>query len=268
MFNASVSGDYESEALSSGQFLFGSFAADRTTEDWDIAIGLSTSHSRDRFEFEDGGEFTSTSESLDLTGTVVGALADHWSWAAGGSVTRSTFLNQDLTVRFAPGLEYNVFRYDESNRRQLTIAYALGVNRFRYEQPSIFGETTETRLDGTLTVSLDLTQPWGRSGLALEAAQFLDDPGQNRVVAFGDLGLRLFRGVSLEVYGSASRIRDQIFLPAAGLTAEEVLVELRQQRTGFQLSLSVGVSFTVGSIYNNVVNSSFRGAAGGLLRRF
>ena len=268
VFNSNLSADFDSEELQSGHFFFGSFSASRTTEAWDIRMGVNGSFNADEFDLGDGDSFRSTTETFDLTGLVIGSLTDHWSWAVDGSLTTSTFLNQDLSVRIAPGIEYNIFPYDESTRRQLTLSYSIGLNRFRYEELTLFGETDETRVDGTLIVSLDLNQPWGRSGVALEVAQFLDDPGQNRVVGFGNLEFRVLRGLSLSIFGSASRLRDQIFLPAGGLTPEEVLVRRRQQETGFQVSLSVGVTITFGSIYNNVVNSRFAGGSGGLVRVF
>ena len=268
VFNSTLSADFDSEALQSGRFFFGSFTANRTTEAWDISVGVNAFYNEDEFDLGDSDTFRSTTETFDLTGQVVGSLTDHWSWAVDGSVTTSTFLNQARTVRVAPAIEYNVFPYDESTRRQLTFSYAIGMSRFGYEVVTIFDETEETRVDGTLTVSLDLNQPWGRSGVALEVAQFLDDPGQNHVVGFGDLEFRVFRGLSLSILGSASRIRDQIFLPASGQTPEEILVRRRQQETDFQLSLSVGVTITFGSIYNTVVNSRFAGGSGGLIRIF
>ena len=71
---------------------------------------------------------------------------------------------------------------------------------------------------------------------------------------------------SLSVLGTASRLRDQIFLAAGGLTQEEILLRRRQQETAFEASLSVGITITFGSIYNNVVNSRFAGGSGGLTR--
>ena len=268
VFDSSLSGEFNFEALQSGRFLFGSFSASRTTEAWDLGVGVAASHTRDKFDLGAGTVFTSTAETLDVTGDVIGSLTDDWSWALTGSATTSTFLNQDLTVRVAPALEYNVFPYGESTRRQLTFSYGIGLNRFRYKEVTIFDETEETRVDGTLTVSLDLNQPWGASGFALEVAQFLDDPGQHHVVGFGNIEFRIFRGLSLDISGSASRIRDQIFLSAGGLAPEEVLLRRRQQETGYQVNLSIGVNITFGSIYNNVVNSRFAGGSGGLIRRF
>lgn len=73
--------------------------------------------------------------------------------------------------------------------------------------------------------------------------------------------------MSVTVSGSGSRIRDQIFLPARGLTDEEILVQRRQLATDYRFNLALGVWLTFGSIYNNVVNSRFAGSSGGIVRR-
>ena len=197
VFNSDLFADLNAEERQSSRSFSGGFTASRTTEAWDIGIGIGASHERDSFDLGEGDTFRSTSETFDLTGSVVGSLTDHWSWGVGGSVTSSTFLNQTLTVRVGPAIEYNVFPYAESTRRQLTVSYGTALNRFRYNEATIFGETREARIDGTLTASLDLTQPWGRSGVALEVAHFLDRPGQHRIVGFGDLEFRIVRGLSL-----------------------------------------------------------------------
>jgi hypothetical protein len=67
--------------------------------------------------------------------------------------------------------------------------------------------------------------------------------------------VRLFKGFSLSLYGNASRIRNQIYLPAEGATDEEVLLRLRQIATGYDYGFSVGFSYTFGSVFNNVVNA-------------
>ena len=193
---------------------------------------------------------------------------DRWGAGVGGSVVASTFVNQNRTMRLAPALEYSVFPYAESTRRQLTFTYAVGANALDYEELTIFGKTSEFLTDETLIISLDVTQPWGRSSLSVDASHFFADLGKYRSVVFGDLECRVFRGLSLEVFGSTSLIRDQVFLPARGSSVEEVLVRRRQLATNYQHSLFLGISYTFGSIFNNVVNSRFAGSSGGVIRRF
>jgi hypothetical protein len=58
--------------------------------------------------------------------------------------------------------------------------------------------------------------------------------------------------------GSVSRIRDQLYLKAGDATDEEILLRRRQLATSYRYRFSVGVTYTFGSIFNNVVNPRFR----------
>jgi hypothetical protein len=65
------------------------------------------------------------------------------------------------------------------------------------------------------------------------------------------------RGLAFTVEGNVSRLRDQISLPRRGATEEEVLLELRELRSGYQYGLSFGVTYTFGSIFSAIVNPRF-----------
>ena len=56
---------------------------------------------------------------------------------------------------------------------------------------------------------------------------------------------------------NASRIRDQLSLPARGATDEEVLLRLRQLQSGYEYNVGVGVTYTFGSIFSSIVNPRF-----------
>jgi hypothetical protein len=53
-------------------------------------------------------------------------------------------------------------------------------------------------------------------------------------------------------------IHDQLYLPLAGATADEVLLNLQQLATSYSYYTAVGFSYTFGSAYNNVVNPRFQ----------
>jgi hypothetical protein len=74
----------------------------------------------------------------------------------------------------------------------------------------------------------------------------------------GNLDFRVFRGLSLGVHASVSFIHDQLYLPKAGATSQEVLLNLRQLATSYSYYTAIGFSYTFGSIYNNVVNPRFQ----------
>ena len=268
VFRTEVEAELDGEERESSKQFGGSFSANRTTDQWIINIGLDTEVEEERFELSDGGTFTSSSRDHAAATRVIKSLGDHWGVGIGGSVVSSTFRNLDLATRIAPAIEYNFFPYSASTRRQFTVRYAVGADHFDYEEVTIFDELSELRASHSVVATLDVNEPWGASELAVETSQFLDDTGQYRVVFFGEIEVRLFRGFFLEVSGNASRVRDQVYLPRRGATNEEILVQLRQLQTGYEYGFSFGISYSFGSIYNNVVNSRFAGSEAGFIRTF
>ena len=91
--------------------------------------------------------------------------------------------------------------------------------------------------------------------ISLTGSQFLNDLSKNRVSVFGFTRIRIVRGLSFNLFASAARVRDQLFLPKGAATDEEVLLRQRQLQTDFTYSVSGGFTFRFGSIFNNVVNT-------------
>lgn len=265
-----LAGDADLSGEQSQKFFLatGTASADRTTEDWKIRFGVTGSFRQDEFELAPGETFTNNTRNWNASWLVIRSLGEHWGAGAGGSALRSTFVNQQLAVRAAPAIEYNVFPYSESTRRNLTLTYAIGLNSFDYEEETIFERMSETLTDETLTLSFDVNEPWGTSSVSLEASHYFEDPSKYHAVAFASLDFRLTRGLSFNVFGSTSATRDQIYLPLRGSTPEEILVRRRQLATNYDYEISFGISYTFGSIFNNVVNSRFAGASGSVIRRY
>lgn len=238
-------------------------SANRTTEAWKINLNLNSRYSESNFELSEEQTVTNIQRNYGVNSLVVKSLTNHWSAGGRASATASTFFNQDLVLRLAPAVEYNFFPYSESTRRQITLQYAPGVRHLDYTAVTILGETAETRLDHSLTLAVAVTQPWGSINTSLEGAQYIPDWGRNRLELGGGVRLRLIKGLSLNVGGSVERIRDQIYLSAAELTPEQILLRQRQLQTGFQYFGSAGFSYNFGSPFNNVVNPRFGSGGGG-----
>jgi hypothetical protein len=257
VFKTSVQGSSSGEESSKYFYLYGSVSANRVTDAWKIQTSASTSYSQSDYNFEEGDSYSSFSRSTSMSALIVRSLGAHW--AAGGLVglSSSTYLNQRLKARLAPAIEYNVFPYSESTRRQLTFNYAVGANRFHYRDTTIFDRDRETLFSQALIVSLDLRQPWGSTSTSFQASHYLNDGSKNRLVLYNSLDVRLFKGFSLSGYCSLSRVRDQIYLPKGIASVEEVLVRRRQLATSYEYYVSAGVSYRFGSMLNNVVNSRF-----------
>ena len=91
----------------------------------------------------------------------------------------------------------------------------------------------------------------------MEGSHYLHDLEKYRVGAGGFLSFRVVRGLNLRVDGRVSWIRDQLFLPGADVTDEEILLQRRRLASNFDWSFGGGFSFQFGSIFNNVVNNRF-----------
>ncbi|HEU4747154.1 MAG TPA: hypothetical protein VFS56_01540 [Gemmatimonadaceae bacterium] len=263
VFRTSVSGFGRGEQSSNFLSLNGSLSANRTTEMWKARLALNGNYGQSRFILGDGGKFNSYSHSYGVSELLVRSLGPHWSAGQRASWTSSTFLNQSRAIRFAPAVEYNFFPYSQSTRRQLTLQYAPGINFFRYRDTTLFDRISEVRGDQTLTASLSLKQPWGSISSSLEGAAYVHDFSKQHLVFFNSLDLKLFKGFSLFFFGQASLLRDQLYLPRGSLSDAERLLRQRQLATSYTYFYNIGLSYSFGSIFNNIVNPRFGGTSGG-----
>jgi len=243
--------------------LNGSLSATRTTEMWKAVVGANANYGQSRFILSDGSKFNSYSHSYGFNDLIVKSLGPHWSAGQRASWTSSTFLNQSHSIRFAPAIEYNIFPYSQSTRRQLTLQYSTGINHFRYQDTTIFDKLSEVRVDQTLTASIDLKQPWGSVSSSLEGAAYINDFSKRHLIFFNSLDLHLFKGFSFFSFGQLSLLRDQLYLPRGDLSDQERLLRQRQLATSYTYFVNLGLSYSFGSIFNNIVNPRFGGSSGG-----
>jgi hypothetical protein len=262
VFRAGVNGFFNGESRSRFSNLNGSLRATRVTDDWKLQFRVNAGRNASSFTFDDGSTFSSVSRTGGASALAVRSLGARWSTGLNLAARRSDPENLDLSLRAAPGIEFNVFRYQESTRRQLTLLYELGVRTFDYSDTTIFNRIEETRVDQTVTVALVTRQPWGNTNLSVQGAAFVDDFEQHRVVVGGGLNLRVVKGLDLNVFGSYGRIRDQLYLPKGGATDEQVLLRLRRLQTSYQYFAQIGLSYTFGAIFNNIVNPRFANMEG------
>ena len=262
-FATTASGFFDGEESLRGTSFAGSFSANRTSDRWKLETSVQTRYSSSRLDAGDAGTFTTIQRNHAFNGLLVRSIDGHWSGGARATVTSSTFLNQALTTRLAPAVEYDVFRYDEATRRQLTLQYSLGATTAEYIEETIFGKTRETLLDQRLMTSVQLRQPWGSVSTALEASYYLHDPRRRRGIAVTNVDVNVSRGLSVVTFGGLEFVRDQLFLPKRGASTDEVLLRQRQLATSFRYWMSLGLSYSFGSRFANIVNPRFKGSSAG-----
>jgi hypothetical protein len=261
VFQLRGNGNVNGEKSSRSFFGWGSFSASRTTEAWKVSTDVNVDYSESKFDY-DGTKYNSYSHSYGTNALVVKSLGQHWSAGGRASAQSSTRVNQDLGVRIAPAVEYNFFPYSEATRRALTLQYSVGIRNVNYTEETIFDKTSEMLADEMLTVNYDLKRKWGSISTWLEGAHYLHDPSKWHLEDFLSVDVKLFKGLSLNGFGSASLIRDQLFLPKASTAPEDVLLQRRQLATGYRYFAGFGLTYSFGSIYNNIVNTRFGGSGG------
>jgi hypothetical protein len=234
-------------------------SADRVTRQWILGFGVNFEHETERFNLdeEEDEEFEVTRRERDFDMFAAKSFGEHWSAGLRAGLRSSTFENTNFSIDLAPAVEFNAFPYSEYATRQLRFEYSLGVEHARYEEITLFDKLRETLPIHQAQVTLDQRQPWGTLQAGVEWSQYLSDASKYRLEVDGDVSIRLVRGLSLNLEGSASRVRDQISLPRRDASPEEVLLRLRELRSGYEVSFNVGISYSFGSIFNNIVNPRF-----------
>ena len=159
----------------------------------------------------------------------------------------------------APALEYNFFPYSQSTRRQLRCLYRVGFHSVNYIEQTIFNKTKENLFNESLTLSLEIREPWGSASTSLEGSHYFHDFSKNRLELRGFLSFQLFRGFSINLSGRYDRVRDQLSLPIEGASLDEILLQRKELATNYEYSIDIGFSYTFGSVYSNVVNPRFGG---------
>ncbi len=261
VFTTSINSNLNGEKVSSSVYLSGGLSANRVTRDWKQNFSVNTNYNESQFDYG-AMEILSISRGYNFNAMVVRSISEHWSFGGYADVSTSTFGNTKLKVSASPAVEYNIFPYSESTRKQLRLMYKLTLENVRYEEETIFDKTAERLFKQSLSFTLDLRQQWGSVSTTLSGSQFFHDFQKRSLRVFTNLNLRLFEGISLNLFASYSRINDQLSLRKGEATTEQILLRRTELATNYRYSAYIGLSYTFGSIYNNIVNPRFGGSGG------
>ncbi len=255
--NLYLSGQHSSKFLN----MYSTISAQRVTPDWKLNFSYNNSYNVSAYTFEVTPDSEVTyyyySRSNGFSTFAAKSLDDHWSAGFSTDIYTSTYSNTDLSLSIAPAIEYDLFPYSESTRRQLRFIYQLHVKNINYAERTIFDKTSELLVNEDLSVNLSLKEQWGTVSISLNGSNYLHDFSKYQLGIYGNVSLRLLEGLSLNVNGNFSKIRDQLALPRVGATDEDILLQRRELATQYRYWASIGFGYTFGSIFNNVVNPRF-----------
>ena len=256
VFNIGMRGSVSGEKMRSSKFLSLDFSANRVTPEAKIQMGIWSNLYTDEFNIDDE-KIKSYSRTMKFDGLFVKSINEHWSAGLFFSVFSSTYSNINYSINPAPAIEYNFFPYSESTRRQLRVLYRVGYDYRKYNEETIFEKLQEGLFSQALSLTLELKEPWGTVETSVEGSHYLHDMSKNRVRIWCDLSFRIFKGLSFDIWGRYSRIHDQLSLPKGEVSLEEILLRRKELATSYDYRISIGFSYTFGSIYSNVINPRF-----------
>lgn len=240
--------------------IYGTISASRVTEFSKFYTSFSGSYYENNYEVDLGNgseNIKSLSRSYDFYAHNYFAIDEHWSWGFSTNLNKSTYYNIDFSGRISPEVEYNFYPYSVSNERQLRLDYKISPVYNNYNTETIFFKMDEVLFSQQLSATLSLIEQWGSTSVSISGSNYFHDMSKYSIDLYGNISWQLFRGFSLNLYGQYSKIRNQISLPRGSATLEEVLLQRRQLETGYQFWVSFGISYSFGSIYNNIVNPRF-----------
>ena len=254
VFEISGSFDYEDEKSINEKEYRLDFEIDRVTDLWRVRSDFGFQNNVKTF-LGDEDNYNSVRDRIYFSGSVVKSISEHFSTGVFGSFQKDTFSNFKSFLNFSPALEYNIFPYREVLNREITFAYKIGYSNYDYIEETIYGYLNEKLFVQSLTLNLRYRKNWGGIYSYLSASQFLNGQKQNRLTFNNFINLRIIQGLALRVTGRFQLIRDQINLPKGEVSIEDLLLRQRQIATDFKNTISLGLSYTFGSIFNNIVNT-------------
>lgn len=254
IFEVNANGNLDLESLKNSHSLRLGIRADHVTEQWRVRLRGYSNYDHSTVT---GDDEVYTSKTLGLGGwtSLVYSLGDHWSVGAGMNYNQDSYQNLNHQVGIAPAIEYSIFPYQEVMQRELTIAYRVRGLYQDYIEETIYGKFSESLAQQEVRLDLRMRQPWGQIFSGVQGAHYFHDARRFRLSVHSNIDLRLVRGLAVRISGNVRLIKDQLSLPVGEASLEDLLLEQRQLATDYDLGLYAGISYSFGSMYNNIVNT-------------
>ncbi|HCC69549.1 MAG TPA: hypothetical protein DEQ09_00115 [Bacteroidales bacterium] len=256
VFELELDPEFELEESLKSINLENSINVSRITDAMKYELNADMNFSKTKYDYDDT-TYVRDRNSWRIDNLLVFSLSQHWSAGFRTDLTSSTYRNLKSSFDLVPSVEYNIFPYSESTRKQLRMLYGIGYSYNNYIDTTIYNKTQEHLLEQTLDIAYRIQQKWGSINISLEASSFLHDFSKNMIELDGYVSIRIVKGLSFNLRGSVAKINNQITIPKGDLDEADILLELQELQTAYSIDGGFGLTYTFGSIYNNVVNPRF-----------
>ncbi len=229
---------------------------EKVTESWKTRFEMEYDADRENY-FDDGIKISNHQNSAGISGDYIKSLTPRWSAGTFTGYSSETYLNIKNRVYANAGIEYNIFPWDISNRKVFTFRYLAGASWYDYNEKTIYDKLNENLYHQSLSLNLEMLQPWGNIDVRLEGRHFFHDVSKNRLTFDSDFSIRLTKALSVYWEFQAEMVHDQLYLPLGDASREDLLLRRRKLATDYEFRGEMGFRLTFGSIYSNIVNERF-----------
>ena len=261
VFEISTEPQFESEEAQKELDLRNSVNISKITPDIKLEIEMDHFYEREKFiehaNTDSVISSTYSTSSASMNNLFVKSLGDHWSAGLRWDFGLSTRENYYFKTEVLPSIEYDIFPYSEATHRQLRILYSAGYQFNNYIDSTIYNKVYEHLYLQMLGIAFRVQKKWGSINISLTGSNYFHDLSKNKVELGSFIDVRIFKGLSLRIFGGAAHINDQVNLKKSTISEAERLLQLRELATKYRVEGGIEITYTFGSIYNNVVNPRF-----------
>lgn len=256
IFRFESGGEFQKEQSQNRYSVRNETRIQKVTEEWKGSLEAMYEINRENF-YDEGNLITNKQDTREISARYIKSLTNRWSARIYGEYLSRTYLNIKHKFETSLAAEYNIFPWNESHKRILAVRYNIAVSSYNYIEETIYDKLQETLFSESLEIHLELIQPWGELSLGLEGRHLFQDFSKNSLTFESDFSMYVTRNLSVFCGFESIMIHDQLYLPKGDVSLEDLLLERRKLATTYEMSGQIGLRFTFGSIYNNVVNERF-----------
>ncbi len=256
VFETVLYGYFSGQETIHSRNMFSEFGARKITPGWKFLSSVNVEYNESKYSIGDT-EIIALTHAQNLELLFVKSLNEHWSAGGIAEAHSSIFNNIKFSYKVLPAVEYNIFPYSQSTRKQLRILYSAGYRHNSYLDTTIYNKLNENLLAESIQIAAAIKETWGSLNFSVEGFHYFHDFSKNRLTFGSSVSLRLFKGFSLTFGGDLQLIHDQLSLPLEGASQQDILLRQRQLSTQYEYNSHAGINYTFGSIYNSVVNPRF-----------
>ena len=257
IFDINLRSNISGEASEFNFGLYSGLEAERTTQDWKIRARVRGEIRRRNVELSNR-TLNVNRDWGDYWGMIGYSISDHATVGFFSRARYSKANNIALESYIAPAIEYNFFSYDEFQQRRFVVQYQIAPSYRRYFNTTVFLKDSELIMNHELSSRLRYDQRWGRIDIRMSGMHYFHDSSINRFEVNPSFNIRIIRGLSVSLSGRYRIINDQLSLEARVDPSDPTsIIRGVQRKTNYDYSISFGLSYTFGSIYNNIVNPRF-----------